>query len=104
MDDAHTVEAVHKQVRKYLYVFGALLTLTIVTVVISYLRLSIVPAIIAAMVVASFKSSLVGSFFMHLKSERKAIYVLLIFTAIFFLGLMVLPVAHLLDPGANAHF
>ncbi len=101
MDDAHSVEAVHKQVRKYLYVFGSLLALTILTVAISYLRLPVAPAIVAALVVASFKSTLVGSFFMHLISERKVIYLLLIFTGIFFLGLMILPVAHLLDPGAN---
>lgn len=101
MDNTHNVEAVHDQVRKYFYVFGALLVLTLLTVAISYLRLPVVPAIIAAMVVASFKGSLVGSFFMHLISERKVIYLLLIFTAIFFLGLMILPVAHLLDPGAN---
>ncbi len=101
MDNLQNVEAVHEHVRKYLYVFGALLVLTILTVVISYLRLPVVPAIIAAMIVASFKSSLVGSVFMHLLSERRAIYLLLIFTAIFFLGLMVLPVVHILDPGAN---
>ncbi len=101
MDSTHSTEAIHQQVRKYLYVFGGLLILTILTVMISYLRLPVVPAIVAALIVASFKSSLVGSFFMHLISERKPIYWLLIFTGIFFLGLMLLPVAHLLDPGAN---
>ena len=35
MNDAHGGEAVREQVRKYLFVFGALLLLTIVTVSIS---------------------------------------------------------------------
>jgi cytochrome c oxidase subunit 4 len=99
MNDAHGAEAVREQVRKYLFVFGALLFLTIVTVTISYLHLSVVPAIAAAMIVASIKGSLVASYFMHLISERKFIYFVLALTAVFFIGLMLLPVFHHFDRG-----
>ena len=99
MSDHHGAEAVREQVRKYLFVFGALLILTLVTVSISYLHLSVIPAIIAAMIVASIKGSLVASYFMHLVSERKFIYFILVITVIFFVGLMLLPVMHHLDRG-----
>ena len=99
MTDNHSADAVRDQVRKYLFVFGALLILTIVTVSISYLRLAVVPAIIAALIVASVKGSLVASYFMHLISERKFIYFVLVLTGIFFIGLMTLPLIHHLDRG-----
>ena len=99
MSDVHSGEAVRDQVRKYLFVFGALLVLTLVTVSISYLHLSVVPAIVAAMIVASVKGSLVASYFMHLISERKFIYFVLILTGVFFAGLMLLPVIHHFDRG-----
>jgi len=99
MTDAHGAEAVRQQVRKYLFVFGALLVLTLLTVSISYLHLSVVPAIVAAMIVASVKGSLVASYFMHLISERKFIYFILVLTGVFFIGLMLLPVIHHMDRG-----
>jgi caa(3)-type oxidase subunit IV len=43
-----------------------------------------------ALAIACAKAFLVAGFFMHLISERKMIYGLLIFTACFFLGLMFL--------------
>jgi cytochrome c oxidase subunit 4 len=100
MSEAHTADAVREQVRKYYMVFGSLLTLTLVTVGISYLHLSVVPAIIAALFVASVKGSLVASYFMHLAAERKFIYFVLILSAIFLLVLLTLPVAHHADRGA----
>ncbi|HEY6953494.1 MAG TPA: cytochrome C oxidase subunit IV family protein [Bacteroidota bacterium] len=100
MSEAHSVEAVRLQVRRYYAVFAGLLGLTIVTVTISYFHLSAVPAIIAALFVASIKGSLVASYFMHLISERKFIYFVLILTAVFFLALMLLPVMHHADRGA----
>ena len=61
-------EAVSKEIRKYLYVFGALAVLTLITVGISYLHLPIHEAVILALIVASIKGSLVAAFFMHLLS------------------------------------
>jgi cytochrome c oxidase subunit 4 len=100
MSETHTAVAVREQVRKYYFVFGSLMTLTLVTVGISYLHLSVIPAVLAALIVASVKGSLVASYFMHLISERKFIYFVLILSAIFLLALLILPVAHHADRGA----
>ena len=90
---------VRTHVRKYVMVFGSLMLLTIVTVAVSYLHLSMAPAIILALIIASIKATLVGAYFMHLISERRAIFALLILTAVFFIALMGLPLWHNGDPG-----
>ena len=96
----HTVEEIKRETRGYLLVFVALAALTVVTVAVSYLHLSIGPAIALALFIATIKGSLVACFFMHLISERKLIYSVLILTVIFFLALMVLPLGTFADhPG-----
>lgn len=88
----HTsTEDIKKHVRSYILVFVALLALTIITVGVSYLHLSVVPAVILALVIASIKGALVASYFMHLISERKLVYFTLILTAVFFITLVALP-------------
>ena len=72
-------------------VFSTLMVLTIVTVAISYLHLPTPAAIAVGLLVATVKASLVALFFMHLISERHAIYYLLGLTASFFVLLMYLP-------------
>ena len=82
---------ISKHVRVYITVFVALLVGTIVTVGLNYMHLDSVPLTIAiALFVAVIKGSLVACYFMHLISERKMIYAILIFTAFFFTGLMFL--------------
>ena len=81
-------------VRRYLYVFYALIFGTLVTVGASYIPFGNHAINIAvALVIACGKASLVAGFFMHLISERRLIYGLLVFTACFFLGLMFLTVS-----------
>lgn len=92
MSEHHSAEDIKKHVRVYINVFVALMALTVVTVGISYLHLSVVPAIILALVVATIKGSLVASYFMHLVSEKKMIFATLILTGVFFIVLMFLPV------------
>jgi cytochrome c oxidase subunit 4 len=78
-------------VRRYLYVFAALIFGTIFTVWASYIRFPSREINIAvALVIASCKAFLVAGYFMHLISERKMIYGVLGFTAFFFAGLMAL--------------
>jgi cytochrome c oxidase subunit 4 len=85
-DHSHDIA---KHVRVYITVFIALLVGTIVTVALNYMHFESVPLTIAiALFVAVIKASLVACYFMHLISERKMIYVILIFTAFFFIGLM----------------
>jgi cytochrome c oxidase subunit IV len=81
-------EAIRKEIRRYLTVFGVLGVLTIVTVAISRMHLPTTQAIILGLAVATVKASLVAAFFMHLISERKLIYAVLVFT-FFFFGMMI---------------
>ena len=87
----HHAEEIQKHIKIYVGVFVALAFLTIVTVAISYLHLSIIPAVALALVVASIKGTLVASYFMHLVSEKRLIYIILIMTVLFFVFLLVLP-------------
>jgi caa(3)-type oxidase subunit IV len=88
---AHAQEDFTHHVRRYLYVFYALLFGTLITVGASYIPFGNHAINIGvALAIACAKAFLVAGFFMHLISERKMIYGLLIFTACFFLGLMFL--------------
>lgn len=90
MEQANAVE-IKKHVRTYIIVFMSLMALTVVTVAISYLHLEVHEAIIAALFIATIKGSLVASYFMHLISEKKLIYMALILTAVFFAVLIGIP-------------
>ncbi|HEU4888145.1 MAG TPA: cytochrome C oxidase subunit IV family protein [Thermoanaerobaculia bacterium] len=86
MHDGHdnSPEAIRKEIRRYLMVLGMLGILTLVTVGISTLKLPTWQAIALGLAVATVKGSLVAAFFMHLISERKLIYAVLVFTVFFF--------------------
>ena len=86
----HAVD-IDRHVRIYVTVFVALMALTIITVGISYLHLPIGWAVTAALLVATIKGSLVACYFMHLISEKKLIYAVLVLTAVFFVVLLALP-------------
>jgi cytochrome c oxidase subunit 4 len=78
-------------IRRYLYVFYALLFGTLVTVGASYIPFGNRAINIGvALFIAVCKATLVAGYFMHLLSERKMIYGILGFTAFFFVGLMFL--------------
>jgi caa(3)-type oxidase subunit IV len=82
-------EDFRQHVRRYLYVFYALLFGTLITVGASYIPFGNHAVNIAvALCIAGGKAFLVAGFFMHLISERKLIYGLLGFTVFFFLGLI----------------
>ncbi|MBI2151053.1 MAG: cytochrome C oxidase subunit IV family protein, partial [Acidobacteria bacterium] len=83
--ESHTVD-IQKHVRWYLRVFAALMILTVVTVAVSYLELTTRLAVAVALFIATIKGSLVACYFMHLISERKFIYTVLIVTVIFFVA------------------
>jgi cytochrome c oxidase subunit IV len=83
---------IDRHVRVYITVFVALMALTVVTVAVSRYHLPVPIAISVALVVATIKGSLVACYFMHLISEKKLIYAVLVLTAAFFLALLALPV------------
>ena len=66
----------------YFMVFGALMVLTVVTVLVSYLHFPPALGIFIGLLIATFKAALVAAFFMHLKGERLLIYGLLGITLI----------------------
>ena len=82
---------IDRHVRIYITVFVALMALTIVTVAVSYLDLPPAMAITVALFVATIKGGLVACYFMHLISEKKLIYAVLLITVVKFVALMVLP-------------
>jgi cytochrome c oxidase subunit 4 len=92
------VEALKKHMKVYFAVFGALAVLTCVTVGVSYIQMGTQWNITVALIIATIKASLVAAFFMHLASEKKMIYRVLIFTFIFLLGLMFLSILGWSDP------
>ena len=71
-----------------MFVFGALLALTIATVGVSYLRLPETPAVIVGISIALVKAALVAMYFMHLKGEKPMVYWPLGLTAFLFVGLI----------------
>ncbi len=90
---------VSKHVRGYLLVGATLLVFTGITVALSYVHLGSQKANIAvAMIVATFKAGLVAYIFMHLSAEKKLIYRILLFTAIFVFGLFWLTYLAWYDP------
>jgi cytochrome c oxidase subunit 4 len=82
---------IDRHVRIYITVFVALMVLTIVTVAVSYLHLPIRTAVTVALLVSTIKCSLVACYFMHLISEKKLIFAVLVLTAVFFVALLALP-------------
>ncbi len=87
----HSPEEISRQVRIYMRVFGALLVLTVTTVLASYLTLPIALSVAIALTIAVFKGGLVAAFFMHLKWERRIIFAILALTAFFFFVLLISP-------------
>lgn len=93
----HSADEIKKETRIYILVFVSLAALTLITVGVSYLHLSVGAGIALALFIAGIKGSLVAAFFMHLISERKVIYAVLILTLVFFVGLLFLPLGGHVD-------
>jgi caa(3)-type oxidase subunit IV len=82
-------------IRPYLLVGAALFVFTVITVGLSYVDFDHIFGshgmnMKIGLAVASFKVCLVGAWFMHLKSERKNIWIPLAFTFFFCVGLILL--------------
>ena len=94
--DTHDLTAFRKHLKIYIGVFIALIVGTILTVGVSYVHFgsedSHVGNITVALIIAVAKAFLVAGFFMHLVSEKRSIYTVLLGTGAFFAGLMVLTI------------
>tara|TARA_B110000003_G_scaffold211328_1_gene210295 strand:- start:140 stop:451 length:312 start_codon:yes stop_codon:yes gene_type:complete len=94
---AETKEDIQHHIETYIKVFIALAILTLVTVAVSYLKVSFIEAFFIAMLVASIKGSLVLGFFMHLITEKQMIIWILVATVVSLLILMFIPLISLTD-------
>lgn len=74
-------------IRTYVAVWGALILLTGITVLVSYVHLGMMNVVVA-LLIASVKASLVALFFMHLKHEGRLVWGFAL-TPIFFLVLII---------------
>jgi cytochrome c oxidase subunit 4 len=91
MSDSHDAHDFQKHVKRYLYVFYFLIFGTIATVAASWMPIESVAITVAiALFIACIKGFLVAGYFMHLISEKKMIYGILIATVFFFASLMYL--------------
>jgi cytochrome c oxidase subunit IV len=97
-DHEHSVEDIKKHVRRYLLIGVALAIGTVLTVWASFIDFgkffghpgAVEYNVTVALIIASAKGFLVAGFFMHLLSEKKMIYSVLITTLVFFIALMFL--------------
>lgn len=91
MGNSHSPEAIKKHLKVYIGVFLALLVGTLVTVAMYSVHFeSMAMTVAVALFIASIKAFLVAGYFMHLVGERKMIFGILLMTAFFFAGMMVL--------------
>jgi cytochrome c oxidase subunit 4 len=93
----------------YFGIGAILLVFTLITVWLSYVDFDKMFNghgwnIIIAMIVATFKVSLVAAIFMHLKGEKKTIWRFLYFTVFFVAGLFLLTLLHYADPIFGTHY
>lgn len=102
-DSHNSPEYIKKTVRRYMLVFGALLVGTVVTVWANTWKIDSTAMVIAiALFIASVKAFLVAGYFMHLMSEKKMIYGILLATVFFFAGLMILTLWSM-EPNSLVH-
>ncbi len=93
MSDSHNPQEFQHHVKRYLFVFYMLIIGTVATVAASWMHIDSVAITVAiALFIAAIKGFLVAGYFMHLISEKKMIYGILITTAFFFTGLMYLTI------------
>jgi len=68
-----TQEEPHTSVRGYFMVFGALMVLTVFTVLMSFINFGLLGNAVVALLIAAVKTSLVVYFFMHVRESPKII-------------------------------
>lgn len=102
---AHDDHDVSKHVRTYLLIGAFLLIGTVLTVWAAQIHFgSHAMNIAIGLLIATVKAALVALFFMHLISEKTAIYMFMGVTVFFFAGLMVLTLWASHDLPSNSEF
>ena len=88
---------VKKSVQAYLKVGAALFVFTGITVAANRVHFAVPIAITVALLIATFKGSMVASVFMHLSNEKRWIYAALLLGFIGFVILMSVPSFTVMD-------
>ncbi len=88
-DSSHGHDDHAAHIRLYWAVGAALLVGTVVTVLARHLEFNSVSLTVAvALFIASIKAFLVAGYFMHLLTEKKTIYLVMVTTVAFFVGMI----------------
>lgn len=99
---ADTPEAIAKSIKKYLFIGVVLLVFTAITVALSYVDFgSHSRNMTIGLAVATFKTTLVVGYFMHMFGEKKLIYKVVLFSVVFLGVMFILFVNAHNDPLAN---
>lgn len=96
------METLRRSVRTHLGVFGIIFLGTLIAVGASYLDFAVSGKVAIALTIAVIQACLVGGYFMHLFAEKRSIYAVLTFTAVFFAVLMVLTIWATYDRPAHS--
>ncbi len=99
---ATSPEEIKKHIKFYIGIFAALMVLTVITVLVSFVHIgppdSMTANIIVGMIIATIKASLVAAFFMHLSTEKGTIYKIMIVSTLLVIGLFLLSILAFYDP------
>jgi cytochrome c oxidase subunit 4 len=107
--DPHEIEHIKAHIKVYMLIFAMLILGTILTVAISYIDFGEHWKNIAiGLAIASVKGTLVAGWFMHLISEKKLIYSVMVVTIFFFVALSFITIwsmtgSSLIGGGLNQH-
>lgn len=86
--DEHEAEHIKAHIKVYWLIFAMLILGTILTVAISYIDFGAAwKNITIGLIIATIKATLVAGWFMHLMSEKKLIYSIMVVTVFFFIAL-----------------
>ena len=96
MNKPENILAINHNTR-YISIGVVLLVLTALTVWASTFSFSVGVSVGIALIIATVKGSLVASYFMHLISENKLILIILLFTIVFFIALIFLPLSDIMN-------
>ncbi len=96
--DEHEAEHIKAHIKVYWLIFAMLIVGTILTVAISYVDFGAAwKNITIGLIIATIKATLVAGWFMHLLSEKKLIYAVMVVTVLFFIALGFLTIWSMLN-------
>ena len=103
--DAHHIQHVQREQKKFLAVYGVLVVGTVLTVAMYYVHFELMWQTVAvALMIAAVKGAFVASVFMHLWHGERDIYRILAYTGIVVAGLFILTIASTFSvPGAGLY-